>query len=643
MSPAAQAPFRLLRLCGLLLTLLWLPLTLLSGCGLIGTQPATPIVVTEIITFDDGETVLITRVFTPTPVVVLPTPQPTIPVQRVPVSLDIGITAGLGALDPQRSTGRQTLEAIDNLYAGLTRLNPQTGRVEGELAQSWGISPDARVFRFELRDDIYWVRAAAAPADRRTLADVVPLRPVDAHDVVAAIHRLCDPQNRSADLFLAYLIEGCERVNRLTSADEAAYAGVGAVAVTARVLEVRLREPAAYFPAVMTLPVFRPIPRDLLQRTAEEARFDWLDPAILVSSGPFLALPPDAAPPAPAPALLLQRNPLWPADLTQPGNVERVALFPFNSRAAAFNEWQTSSIDLAPLPASVSADFLDGPLRPPLHTSGEVYYLGFNLDSPAFGVPEVRRAFSTAIDRERLLEQLSGGRGVPMRHLVPPGNQFAVPVDQVGLGYRPDYAFQQMLASGFPACISLGQITYQINATDFALQQAEALVDMWVEKLNCQRSQFRIEQVVLGTLLANTAPNAGAARPDLFDLAWLPFYPDPHDWFYTLLHCRDGENRPNRPCGEVDGWMQQAAVLVSADDRERYYRQLENSFFGENGLYPIAPLYLRGDYLLTHYWTSHLATETRLIGFQETPRVIAPGRYDRYLVDQQIKDFERER
>lgn len=619
-----------------------LPVALLGvlfvGCRLWGGPAPTPIVVTEVVTFDDGETVVITRVLTPTPTRNVPTPAPTIPVRPQPVTLDIGVIQPFAPLDPQRASGRLAMDLIENVYVGLTHYNQSANRVEGELAERWAVSVDGRVYRFELRDDFFWVQALLPtgsrfrPAEPEPLAEVATIRPVDAEDVTAAVRRACSAENQTDEVSVLYIIEGCERVHNLAQPSERDLATIGVTALTSRIVEFRLREPAAWFPALLTLPALRPIPREQVARAATDRAFDWLDPTRFTSSGPFLLSPLTDLAAQPNPVVVLQRNPHWPADRQLSGNVELVNLLRFESRLAAHTQWAANQLDLTPLPASLSGQYLGPVTYPPLRATTEVFYLGFNLDSPLFSVPEVRRAFSAAIDREVLLERIAGGRGLPMRHFVPPGVQHAAPIDQAGLGYSPDYARLQMLQSGFRACQLLGEITYLVNATDAALQQAEALIDMWVKELGCAREQFRVQQVRFGTLLANTARQAGPARPDLFDLGWSSFVPDAHDWFYTVLHCRGGENRPNRPCAEVDRWIEQAAVNPSFDERSRFYRQIENAFFGEGGSAPIAPLYVRADYMLTQNWV--LAYLTAPFGGEP---------YDGYWVDGEIKQFERSR
>jgi len=242
----------------------------------------------------------------------------------------------------------------------------------------------------------------------------------------------------------------------------------------------------------------------------------------------------------------------------------------------------------------------------------------------------MRRAFSAAIDRQRLVDEIYGGTGLPARHATVPGVIGAVPIDEVGVGYSPDYARQQLDASTFRSCRLMPPVTFQVSSADLSLRQAEIIRDMWVEELDCPKENIAIEQVPFGALLANTRRDSGGARPALWDLAWAPAFADAHNLLTDLLHCEDSENRQNRPCDEADALMRRATGSIDAAERSELYRQAENLLFGENGTHPIAPLYLRGRDLVAHNWLSF------------TPSTFGGEQYDTYVLDYNLKRLESE-
>jgi len=294
--------------------------------------------------------------------------------------------------------------------------------------------------------------------------------------------------------------------------------------------------------------------------------------------------------------------------------------------------WEDRDLDLSPVPVAEQTNILSRhQAKADLITNQDVFYLAYNFESPAFSVPEVRQAFGAAIDRERLVREVHGGRGQPMRHLGPPGVVGAPPIDQVGTGYSPDLARQLMDSSVFGDCRLMPPITYLVSSSDIALQQAELLRAMWMEELGCSEEQITIEQVQFGQLLANTRSDAPSGRPDLWDLGWASYYPDEDNWLGDVLHCEDSENRQRRPCSEADDLIRQAGVETDVDQRWELYRRAERAFFGENGVEPVSPLFVRGQYVLRQGWISYI------------PAHFGGEQYDTYVLDPAVKELERNR
>lgn len=603
-----------------------------------------PIIITEVVDVA-GVDVVITIEIAPSPTAVIVTPPPTIPAQEEVVELDVALAGAVGAPDPQLATASTTIDYVTNVYAGLTRINESTSQIVPELAQSWSTQEEGRIWQFNLRDDIFWVRGVPSVAggllqnqETQRLVEVAQIRPINANDVVSAIQRACDPRTNAPDVYILFIIENCQAIANMGEPTEEQLATIGIRTLSDYSLEVRLTKPAAYFLSITTLPIFRPIPADLV---ADEDD-DWLDLDLFRSSGPFLYSPLSDFE-ADVPELVLQRNPHWPTDLTPPipetsadvtlQHAQRVNLYRYPSRTAAYEVYNDDKLDLMPLPAELEEEAVSAEVPPPFITNGDVFYLGFNYDDPEFSIPQVRRAFSKAIDRERLIAEVYDGIGRPMRLFVPPSVVHASP-DLLRSSFDPDGARQLLSSVGFANCEELGQISYLVDATDLALQHAETVIDMWSEELLCRKSQFEIEQVQFGTLLAYTRPGTGELRPDIWDLAWSGFYPDAHDYYNTVLHCVESENRPNRPCSQIDGLIALAAKTTDLVQRDELYRQISVALFGNDGEFPIIPLYVRGDYQLVQNWITRSDGKTDRAQFGGT-------RYDFYLVNQQVKALER--
>jgi ABC-type oligopeptide transport system substrate-binding subunit len=573
----------------------------------------------------EGQEVVVTRLVLQTQTIQVPvTPVVVQEEDEELVELDISLEGDINTLDPQLAIADNDLDIIENIFAGLTRYNHITNMFEPELAAEWEVSDDGHTWTFHLRDDIYWVRIEPGHSTLlgTTPSEFVPVRPVVADDVVYAIQRACDPRMQTADILVLFIIAGCETLNHASDVTSEALSQVGARAVDDQTLEITLTEPAGYFLAITSLTMMHPIPIEHVVEMDEE----WADLTNIYLSGPFVLGPQTLA----GTRTVLQRNPYWPIPFS--GNVDVVNILHFDDMMDPYLLWEDRNLDISPVPPADQTSILNRHDQRVIFVPEQaVFYLAYNFQSEVFSNPAVRKAFGWAIDRERLIREVHGGQGLPMRHLTPPGVFGAPPIEQAGYGYNPDRAREQMANSGYADCRLMPPVTYMVSSSDLALQQAELLREMWQEELNCPEDQIVIEQVQFGTLLASTRPDAGAARPDMWDLGWASYYPDANNWMQDVLHCSHSENRQNRSCGEVDAMIDNAAVSDLPDFRIDLYRQIENLFFAEDGLEPISPLYVRANYLLKHAW------------IQFVPASFGGEQYDTYVIDLAVKELEQSR
>ncbi|MCA9955802.1 MAG: peptide ABC transporter substrate-binding protein [Anaerolineales bacterium] len=571
-----------------------------------------------------GEELVVTRILEPTPTpTAVPTPSPD---DNTPVVLDISfVRESVPDIDPQTTNDADGIDLIENMFVGLTRYNHETNQVDPALAQSWEVSENGRVWTFSLRDDIFWVRPSQQTIDGYVISEAV--RPVVASDMVFAIQRICSRETDAPDAFILFLIEGCEQVHQLASATPADLENVGAQALNDTTLQIRLNRSAAHFLTITSLWFMRPLPRELFEESfVEEYGDDWQaavqNDVPLLTSGPFMPLTTNFS--------TLQRNTLWPIPFQ--GNTEIVKINYVETDEIALLLWEAKSLDLIDA-TNVNLTAVSNATLQHLQSISEqtLFYLNFNFQSGVFREPTVRRAFNAAIDREALIEEVFGEQATPMRHLMPPGVVGALPTDQVGVGYSPDYARIKMSESGFNSCRLMPEIRFMVSSSDLSLLQAELIIQMWVQELGCEESQFIIEQVPFGTLLANTRPDAGAARPDIWELAWATYYPDAQNWMGDLIHCDESENREIRPCGEVDSLIREAATTTDMSRRLELYRQIENILFGDEGIVPLVPLYLRSNLVLEQDWLSY------------PPALFGGEQYDSYEIEVARKELERSR
>ncbi|NDJ77581.1 MAG: peptide ABC transporter substrate-binding protein, partial [Chloroflexi bacterium] len=513
--------------------------------------------------------------------------------QAEPVTYYTAADAPLADLDPQQAADEVAVNVVENLFLGLTDFTPGgVGAAGPELATAWSVSDDGLVWTFSLRDDVPWVRYDAASGE------IEVVRLVTAADAAYAFQRACDPRLGSFySPLAAQLIAGCGVLFATDQADVTrdAYDMVGVRALDDLTLEVTLQFPAPYFLSITALPIFRPVPADIV---AADSASEWGSAETLVSNGPFVITEWTREV-----RQIYLRNPYLPDDVRGPGNVERVIVAEVRDMGTRFALYRLNQLDDGPLPPADIERVVEDPLYAPqvVQTSDlSVNYFGFAHDKPPFDDVHARRAFSAALDRGAFVADVRQGRGVPMIHLTPPGMFGAPPINEVGVGYDPEYAREQLALAGYPDCAGFPVI--DVAVFSMSGEWVEFLAADVARDLGCDEEAINlIERDITSLLVSIDATTPTGDRPHIWAGVWLPDYPDAQNFVGDLLACT-AANPFLRPCDEVDDLITQAAAERDPEARIELYYRIEDLFFGPEGLQPIIPVNLNLDYRLYQPW-----------------------------------------
>lgn len=514
--------------------------------------------------------------------------------QDVPVQLDGSSSSEISTLDPQLAEDTVSIAPIESLFLGLTDIDPITNGINPELAIDWSVNEDGTVWTFTLRDDVMWMRYDPASGTAEAL------RPVVAGDFVYGIQRACDPRLGSYyGSIAATVIAGCD-VTFNTPAEEAtdelAYGDtVGVSAPDDQTLVITLQFPAGYFFAMTTMWMLRANYREGIEEYGDE----FFSPGNIVTNGPFFV-----EENVRGVRRVFVRNEALAAELhSGGGNIERIVTTVIEDGGTVFALYQDNQLDSSGVPAAELQRILADPdYSNQLHQIFDlaVFYFAFAFDKPPFDNVHARRAFSAIIDREAFIQQIRNGLGVPMIHFTPPGMAHAVPINEVGVGYDPDYAREQLAEAGYPNCEGFP------NVDMIAYSGAGTWAEFWAaaaeRDLGCDPSLINVEQLEFSVLLRVTSPDTPTQdRPNTWTLGWGPDYADANNWVGDVLSCHV-DNRGNRPCSEIDDLIDQAARESDPEVRTELYAEIEEALFGAEGLFPIAPIFLRASYILVKPW-----------------------------------------
>ncbi len=500
--------------------------------------------------------------------------------QGAPYTLRVAMPAPQN-LDPTQLSrfDPATRDLVENLFVGLTRFDPTTHQIEPMLATDWQVSADGLRWTFTLRDDVYWVRYDAETRES------VAVRPVVAGDFVYAIQRACNPKRPSPLSNNLMPIKGCYMVAHAfpqTLTDLYIAQEIGARALGPQTLEIELLYPASYFPALLSTPELRPLPRELFVAGEQITRG-----SALLSNGPFVLTRWDAA------GMSLARNPHWP--LVFGGNIEAVEVRFAESAEALARAVADGRADMARLlPEQVEIAQQIAGDRVRMAEGDTLTMLGFSFDRTPTDRALVRRALAWALDREALARQFFPSEALAAVRFT--AEDVVAAPDSAPLRYDPAAAQAAFAEVGFPACTSVpDKFVIALPENDPRWEQVgTALVEQWSTTLGCNPALFEITTVPHPLLIQLGHANYDTetvVRPHLWLFTWTGDYPDANAWLGDALHCRYGYIRNARACDETDAWLDRAGQEMDTAQRAALYGQAEEAFFGEKGSFPVIPLF----------------------------------------------------
>jgi oligopeptide transport system substrate-binding protein len=539
------------------------------------------------------------------------------------VTFDGFSTTDIPSLDPQVAEDAVGITYIENLFVHLTNYDLVTSEVVPEAATSWEISEDGLLYTFHLRTDIPWVYHNPVTGETTQEVDEEGNpRFVTANDFAYGIRRACDPNIGSYySSVVAPLIVGCDEVLNAedpAAISEEAIAGIGVTAVDEATLTIELNFPASYFLSMSAMWTLAATPEWAILENGDA----WTEAGAIVTNGRFVLS--EWVHNVRRTVLV---NPLMPEDMRGEGNIEKYVVNVVPDTSTGYALWLNNEVDQSGIPnEEIQAhleDFADETIQVPTLA---VFYISFRMTKPPFDDVHVRRAFGAAFDRESYVNEVIQGQGLPMKHFAPPGIFGAPPIDEIGVGFDPEFARAEMEAAGYPNCEGFPQVTLLGYSGQNTLNWIEYAQAQWEEHLGCGSDLIQIEQQAFAELLAATdASVPDEESPHMWTLGWGPDYPDENNWVGDVLWCENAGNRQKRTCNEIDDLIVQAREETDPDVRIELYAQIEEAFFGTEGEYPFFPIYVQIAYLGNHSW------------YDFTPALFGGAQWYNYSIDMAAK------
>lgn len=534
-------------------------------------------------------------------------------------------------LDVTRVSWQQDNRIVGALWEGLVRndvFDPAFGKIPG-MAERWSVSPDGKTWTFHIRADAKWSNGRAFRAQDFVYSWRRALLPDTPSDYQGQLHLIRGARDftlwRTAELAaFAQAGDGVEReaaARALWEETEAAFdRHVGLKAVDDRTLEVELNRPVSYWLDLCAFEPFYPIYQPLVDAYQSlnastgriDARSDWTRPPLLVSNGPFTLVDWKFKR-----EMRLEKNPYyWNKERV---GTDAITLAVVEDRNAAVLAFQTGAVDFnTDLLADYRSEMVQARAECLREHAGEVaamesqgldpitiarmlppdprlnvhplpafgtYFYNFNCleklpdgrDNP-FRDPRVRRAFSMAVDRKNIAENVRRCGERPSGLLVP-RDSIAGYTSPAEVPYDPEGARKLMAEAGYPN--GNGFITVEIlfNRDSGHDLIAEAVKKDWEGQLGVKVTLKQKEIKVVREDLKKH--NFIVARG-----SWFGDYGDPLTFLETS-RSDDGNNDRSYNSPEFDALLAAAGDETDPARRLAILRSAEERLLADSPLLPV--------------------------------------------------------
>jgi len=449
-------------------------------------------------------------------------------------------------LDPALSGEMTSHSYVMQLFSGLVRLDDNLEPAP-DIAERWQVSDDGKTYTFYLQQDVKFHDG----------------REVRAEDFKYSWQRACDPEtgSQTAATYLGDIV-GVKEVLAGTAKE------ISGVRVTDDyTLQITIDAPKSYFLSKLTYPTAFVVDRANVQSGREW----WHHPN---GTGPFRLSQWEENS-----FLVLEKNDLYH------GEIAKVDFVVFHLWAGVpMNLYETGEIDVT----GVSLAYIDkvadeaSPFYQDLKVTPELsfYYIGFNTTKPPFDDANIRRAFSQAIDKDKLISLVFKDMMQPANGILPPGMP-GYNEGLSGLDFDVDRARELIATSKYGDASKLPPITITTMGWGGLISSGlEAIIYEWRQNLGVE---VKVRQLEPERFLYHLKQE----KDEMFYMGWVADYPHPQDFLEILFHSGADNNHGEYSNPEVDALLEKAGVEQDREWSLALYQQAEQKLVADAACLPL--------------------------------------------------------
>lgn len=513
----------------------------------------------------------------------------------IPKTITIANMDEIKTLDVGRMSWQADIRTAMALWEGLLVYDPITVKPVAGTAVSWDLSPDLKTYTFHLRPDARWSNGD----------------PVKASDFLFSWKRVLTPATGADYVELLYVIDGAEAYTTALGKNQPAdFSSVGVSAPDDHTLVVHLRSPCSYFLDLCAFPPLFPLHAAsmhpfLLPGETDGGAYDgrWTRSPNLVTNGPYYLKDWKFKE-----YLLLEPNPhYWDRKHVQ---TDRLIIKALSDPRAALLAFDSGTVDgLTFVPQQFIEDLLaqkDPEKRRLIHYQPVfgTYYFEFNCTRGPLQDKRVRKALCLAIDRQKIVDDVTRMHQRPLGVIVPPD---AIPgyTSPKGLEMDIDAAKKLLAEAGYPDGKGFPRLEILYNNETIHGQIAMALGQMWENRLGIKMDYRGLERGSFGT------ERREAHHFDIARGGWYGDYTDPTTWL-DLARSTNGNNDGQFNSPAYDELLDRAAREADPAKRMAILSDAEKLLVTDEC--PFLPLYQYGD--------GYMYDDRKIAGFDVNVRLM---------------------
>ena len=508
--------------------------------------------------------------------------------------ITVNIASEPQTIDPALNSAVDGAIMINHMFEGLMRwedsgvetagsdgtcTNAQLGYGQAESYEKVANEDGTVTYTFHLRDGIMWSDG----------------QPVTASDFVYSWQRLVDPATAADYSYMIDCVVGASEIIYGTSTGEVdaegneiiEYAEPSTLAVSApddQTFVVTITSDLPYFTEICAFPATFPVREDIVS----DAQWTY-DPATYISNGAYKM----TSRVTNSEIVMEPNEHYYGVEELGPDKITFKLMDDANAMLSGFNSGELDFIESMPTD-EVAGLLASGDLKIVDYIG--TYYVCYQTQKEPFDDPKVREAFTLAIDRTYIVEQITQTGQVEAGGFVPAGvydAEGATGDDFRTVGgdyYAPtdaDYeancerARELLAEAGYPNGEGFPVVTYLYNTDDSHKAVGEALQNMWQTVLGVT---VQLDNQEWATFLQTRKDGDYSIARN----GWIADYNDPLS-FLDMWLTGGGNNDAQYANPEYDALIQQAKASTDPAERMQLMHDAEDIIIGQD--YALCPLY----------------------------------------------------